>query len=74
MCCCKNITVENRTSEIKKGNIKIEFDDQFSVPIVIADFDRFLTAHCRVWREMKHEQSPEYLKKSTSAQSLDTAN
>ena len=58
LCCCKKITVENRTSEVKKGNIKIEFDDQFSVLIVIADFDGFLTAHCRVWREMKVEENP----------------
>ena len=74
LCCRKKITVENRTSEVKKGNIKIEFDNQFSVPIVIADFDGFLTAHCRVWREMKDEESPEYLKKFTSVQSLDTVN
>ena len=60
--CYKKIAVEKNVSEVKKGNIKIEFDEQFSVPLLFVDFDGFLTAHCRVWKEMLDEESPEYCK------------
>ena len=37
--CCKKIVIENRTVDAKKGKIKIEFDDQFEVPIAIIKID-----------------------------------
>ena len=44
--CCKKIKVENRSDEIKKGKVRIEYDEQFSLPMVLVDFDGFLTAQC----------------------------
>ena len=72
--CCKKILIENRAVDAKEGKIKIEFDDQFEVPIVIIEIDGFLTLTCRLWTEMieKKEESPEYLKKFPSVKSLDT--
>ena len=65
LCCCKKIIIKNRTKEVKNGNITIETDPSFDVPIFIIILDGFLTSTCRVWPKMskKEEESPEHVRK-----------
>ena len=46
--CCKKISVESRIDNVEQGNIKIQFDEQFEVPMASIKIDGFLTVYCRL--------------------------
>ena len=60
--------VKNSSTELKKGKITFEFDEQFEVPTAVIQFNGFLKAYCRIWPESDkaQESSPEYFKRSSS--------